>query len=83
MLNAYSAFERVLTVKKKKIHLLVLCALMTVMISFCIPVSAVSETYETAEETLELLSGKTAGVMTGTPQDAIILAKIPDATRSV
>lgn len=65
--------------KKKKMHLLMLCALMTVMISFCIPVSAVSETYETEEETLELLSGKTAGVMTGTPQDAIILAKIPDA----
>lgn len=31
------------------------------------------------EEMLDLLDGKTAGVMTGTPQDGIILAKIPDA----
>ncbi len=34
---------------------------------------------ESEEDTLALLSQKTAGVMTGTPQDAIILAKIPDA----
>ena len=31
------------------------------------------------EETFALLEGKTAGVMTGTPQDAIIWAKLPNA----
>ena len=34
---------------------------------------------DSEEDTLGLLAGKTAGVMTGTPQDGIILAKVPDA----
>ena len=66
-------------VKKKTMFRLLLCVLLAV-ISFCIPASAASEVDMPSEEdTLGLLAGKTAGVMTGTPQDAIILAKIPDA----
>ncbi len=54
-----------------------ICAMLLAVISLCAPAFAANE--ESEEDTLKLLSGKTAGVMTGTPQDAIILAKIPDA----
>ena len=67
--------------KKKTICRRLLCVLAVVIgvftiigASFCVYADSESE-----EDTLALLSGKTAGVMTGTPQDAIILAKIPDA----
>ena len=50
-----------------------LCMLLLVL---CLALSALAESEEAA---FALLKGKTAGVMTGTPQDAIILAKLPDA----
>ena len=72
--------------KKKKMRARLFCMIMLVMLCFGIPASVTSDAHAASEssavseeETLSLLSGKTAGVMTGTPQDAIILAKVPDA----
>ncbi len=48
--------------------------LLLAILCFGLPALADSD-----EDTFALLEGKTAGVMTGTPQDAIILAKLPDA----
>lgn len=58
--------------KRKAIYLWLLCLVMLL----CSGISALADSDEDATA---LLSGKTAGVMTGTPQDAIILAKVPDA----
>ena len=66
--------------EKKRMHLRLLCMILLAMLCFSIPVCAASGDGAASEkDTLDLLAGKTAGVMTGTPQDAIILAKIPDA----
>lgn len=65
--------------KKKRMRLGLLCMLLLVVISFAFPASIVKAHAASEEEMFSHLSGKTAGVMTGTPQDAIILAKIPDA----
>ncbi len=51
-----------------------LLGLLLAILCFGLPALADSD-----EDTFALLEGKTAGVMTGTPQDAIILAKLPDA----
>ncbi len=51
-----------------------ICLLLTAML--CLGCSALAES---DDEVFALLEGKTAGVMTGTPQDAIIWAKLPDA----
>lgn len=65
-------------IKRKTKRLLWL--LLFMWMSLCISISAVSPAWAaTEEETFSLLTGKTAGVMTGTPQDAIILAKLPNA----
>ena len=67
-------------VKEKTICRRLLCLLLLAMISFCFLITSSSNVHANSEDdALALLSGKTAGVMTGTPQDAIILAKIPDA----
>ena len=50
--------------------------IMILLLMLCLGCSALAES---DEEIFALLEGKTAGVMTGTPQDAIILAKLPDA----
>ena len=63
----------------KRIHIQQFLRVLLVLLCFALPVSASDAQTPTEEETLALLSGKTAGVMTGTPQDNIILAKIPDA----
>lgn len=61
--------------EKKLVHVMLLIGMIFCMLFFAtFEVRADSD-----EDTLALLSQKTAGVMTGTPQDAIILAKIPDA----
>ena len=66
--------------KKKKMKLRLFCLVLLTVLCFGIPVSVASEAHAASEEeTFELLAGKTAGVMTGTPQDVIILAKVPDA----
>lgn len=61
-------------------HFSRLLVLLTVLcLAICAGAAATDAQTPSKEETLALLSGKTAGVMTGTPQDGIILAKIPDA----
>ncbi len=66
--------------KKKKMKLRLFCLVLLTVLCFGIPASVASEAHAASEEeTFELLAGKTAGVMTGTPQDVIILAKVPDA----
>ncbi len=66
--------------KKKTIRIHLFCVILLTMLCFIVPFAAASEVHaDSEEETFELLAGKTAGVMTGTPQDAIILAKVPDA----
>ena len=61
--------------EKKLVHVMLMIGMIFCMLFFAtFEVRADSD-----EDTLALLSQKTAGVMTGTPQDAIILAKIPDA----
>ena len=62
------------------LHFSRLLVLLTVLcFAICAGAAATDAQTPSQEETLALLSGKTAGVMTGTPQDGIILAKIPDA----
>ncbi len=67
--------------KKKKLLMRALCVIMLAVICFSIPGALTTDAYAASdeEEALQMLSGKTAGVMTGTPQDSIILAKVPDA----
>ena len=66
--------------EKKRLRLRLLCMILLAVMCFSIPVCAASGDGAVSEkETMKMLSGKTAGVMTGTPQDAIILAKVPDA----
>ena len=50
--------------------------LLCLLILLCLGASALADS---DADVFALLEGKTAGVMTGTPQDAIILAKLPDA----
>ena len=58
----------------------ILCVLLLVVMSLCALFStAFTARADSDDEALSLLSGKTAGVMTGTPQDTIILNKVPDA----
>ena len=71
-------------VKTKNMRLL--CMVLLIIMCFGVLMPFTSEAYATSDssevsedETLQLLAGKTAGVMTGTPQDEIILAKVPDA----
>ena len=59
---------------RRKMRRSALLGLILLLVLAALPALADSD-----EDTLALLSGKTAGVMTGTPQDAIILAKLPDA----
>ena len=66
--------------RKKTSHCRLLCLLVIAMACICVFISIPLKTYgDSDEDTFKLLSGKTAGVMTGTPQDGIILAKVPDA----
>ncbi len=66
--------------KKRTLGIRRLGILALAVLCFLISGIAASLVYADAEEdTLGLLAGKTAGVMTGTPQDGIILAKVPDA----
>ncbi len=75
--------------KQKRLLRRLFCAMLAVFCC-CTPLVAVTEAYAAEETTLDasdvseeetfgLLSGKAAGVMTGTPQDGLILAKVPDA----
>lgn len=76
--------------RRKNMLCRLLCAMLAVLCC-CTPLVAVTEAYAASEETTSdasdaseeetfgLLSGKAAGVMTGTPQDGLILAKVPDA----
>lgn len=58
------------------------CMVLLAVLCFSIPNFVTTEVQASSvkeEDVLKLLKGKTAGVMTGTPQDSIILAKVPDA----
>lgn len=65
--------------RRKRIGLGLLCAVMLAVMSCALPAPALAAGTASEEEVFGLLAGKTAGVMTGTPQDRIILAKVPDA----
>ncbi len=74
--------------KKNSIFIRTVCIIMLAILCIGVPCSALAETTtaadatassESEEEVWKALSGKTAGVMTGTPQDKIILSKVPDA----
>ncbi len=66
--------------KEKNTFRRLLCVILLVIMSICALFStAVTARADSEDDALSLLSGKTAGVMTGTPQDSIILAKVPDA----
>ncbi len=66
--------------KKRWQRIRLFCMILMAMLSLSIAGSVTTTAHAVSdEETFALLKGKTAGVMTGTPQDAIILAKIPDA----
>ncbi len=59
-----------------------LCLLIALILCLSTPLCAwAEETTASADDAAvwEMLSGKTAGVMTGTPQDKIILSKVPNA----
>ena len=76
----YRGLLKKIMVKRKTICRRLICVLLLALISFCFLIStSFSVRANSEDDALALLSGKTAGVMTGTPQDAIILAKIPDA----
>ena len=60
--------------KRRMIRFGLIGMILIAVLCLGIPVFADSD-----EDTMSLLTGKTAGVMTGTPQDKIILAKLPDA----
>ncbi len=73
--------------KKKSIFIQLCCIIMLAALFLNIPcfaeeATASTETVtssEAEEEVWAALAGKTAGVMTGTPQDKIIWSKVPDA----
>ncbi len=75
--------------KKNNIFIRSVCIIILAILCLGIPCSALAETTSSATETTasseseeevwKALSGKTAGVMTGTPQDKIIWTKVPDA----
>ncbi len=72
--------------KKRSIFVRILCMVMLAVLCLSMPYTVFAETAqetasssESEEEVWAALSGKTAGVMTGTPQDQIILSKVPDA----
>ncbi len=58
-----------------------LCALIALLLCLGAPFCAWAEETTASDDTAvwEMLSGKTAGVMTGTPQDKIVLSKVPNA----
>ena len=66
----------------RKSILAVVLALLIAAVMVGLPVSATADEATTTyanEATVAKLSGKTAGVMTGTPQDLIVQANVPDA----
>ncbi len=72
--------------KKRSIFVRILCVVMLAVLCLSVPYTVFAETTqetasssESEEEVWAALAGKTAGVMTGTPQDQIILSKVPDA----
>ena len=72
--------------KKRSIFIKMLCTVMLATLCLIMPYTVFAETSqeiastsESEEEVWNALAGKTAGVMTGTPQDKIILSKVPDA----
>ena len=80
MAAAVFIMERKIMLRKKTSRCRLLCFFIIAMACICVFVSMPLKTYgDSDEDTFKLLSGKTAGVMTGTPQDGIILAKVPDA----
>ncbi len=65
--------------KKKMPQIRLICMILMAMLSLSIAGSVTTTAHAVSdEEILTLLQGKTAGVMTGTPQDSIILSKLPD-----
>lgn len=72
--------------KKNNVLIRAVCIIILVLLCLSTPCSVLAQetTQSTSlskseDEVWAALSGKTAGVMTGTPQDKIILSKVPDA----
>lgn len=66
---------------KKSVRIRILCIffMFLVCMSFYTPVAADTTASSDTKAELDVLKGKTAGVMTGTPQDSIVQANVPDA----